>query len=111
MRSTPRLLRGYQECVAQKLQVSEQSRHRRIQSLGDHLEGNDPCLAFPSFNVGYMPAVHVKVNGHIRLRPSFFLTQHLDTLSQLNQESMIATGHSFMVAILSEARVWHARHS
>jgi hypothetical protein len=92
------------------LQALEQFGHSGFQTSGNHLQGDDPSFALALLDVGYVSPVHVQVDCHVSLCPSFSPSQRLNALSQLNQKDMTAAGHVFMVGILLQPCVWHARH-
>jgi hypothetical protein len=57
-----------------------------------------------------MAPIHIQVNCEVSLRPSFFIPQGLDALSERKQKNMRAAGHALIVAVLFATCVWHARH-
>ena len=89
---------------------AQQSRHLDSKTSGNHLQSDDADLAFALFDVRYVASVHVQVNSHVGLGPSFPLSQKPDALPNLNQKGMIRARHPFMVAVLFKACVWYARH-
>ena len=67
--------------LIRRLHAPQQTRHCRIQTAGDYLQGDYSNLTLAQFDVRDMAPIQIQVDRHIGLRPILLFSERLDTLS------------------------------